>query len=56
MRGDDRKQTHLFHYLSLEERIPKDRPFRPMRRMVDQALEELSARFDRLHASRGRPR
>ncbi len=55
MRGDDRKQTHMFSYISLEERVPKDHPLRPMRRMVDQALEELSPRFDRLYASGGRP-
>ena len=55
MRGDDRKQTHMFSYISLEERVPKDHPLRRMRRMVDQALEELSPRFGRLYASGGRP-
>ena len=24
MRGDDRKQTHMFSYISLEERVPKE--------------------------------
>jgi len=55
MRGDDRQETKLFSYISLEQRVPEDHPLRPMRRMVDEALEELSSRFDALYASRGRP-
>jgi transposase len=55
MRGDDRQETKLFSYISLEQRVPADHPLRTMRRMVDEVLEELSPRFDALYASRGRP-
>src|SRR5688572_27817685 len=36
-------------------RIPKDHPLRPMREMVDRALEELSPRSDAVYAKTGRP-
>jgi transposase len=32
-----------------------DHPLRPLRKMVDEALAELSPRFNRLYAKRGRP-
>jgi transposase len=55
MRGDDRQETKLFSYISLEERVPKNHPLRDIRRMVDMALEDLSPRFEALYASGGRP-
>ena len=42
MRGDDTQQAEVFSYISPEARIPKDHPLRPIRRMVDEVLEELS--------------
>jgi transposase len=45
----------MFSYVSLEERIPEDHPLRPMRALVDEALKELSGRFEGLYASTGRP-
>lgn len=39
MRGDDRETGSMFSYRSLEDRIPRDHPLRPMRAMVDEALE-----------------
>ncbi len=54
MRGEDRQQQELFSYGSLEERVPRDHPLRPMRAMVDAALKEMSARFDAIYGEDGR--
>ena len=55
MRGDDRQQSDLFIYGSLEERVPKDHPLRPVRAMADIALEALSPSFAELYSKTGRP-
>lgn len=55
MRGDDRQQPDLFLYGTLEERIPKNHPLRPVRAMADAALEALSSRFDEMYSTNGRP-
>ena len=55
MRRDDRQQGAMFSYISPEQRVPKDHPLRPIREMVDEALSELSPRFDQLYARVGRP-
>lgn len=55
MRGEDRQQGAMFSYVSLEQRVPEDHPLRPIRAMVDQALVELSAAFERLYSRVGRP-
>jgi transposase len=55
MRGDDRFEQELFLYGSLEERVPQKHPLRPVRVMVDAALESMNARFDAMYAKAGRP-
>jgi len=45
----------MFSYVSLEERILSDHPLRPMRAMVDRALESMSAGFSHLYSTTGRP-
>jgi len=55
MRGDDQQQNGMFSYISAEQRVPPDHPLRALRKMVDEALAELSPRFSRLYAKRGRP-
>lgn len=45
----------MFSYVSPEQRVPKDHPLRPIRRMVDEALRELSPRFGGVYAKMGRP-
>ena len=55
MRGDDTQQAEVFSYISPEARIPRDHPLRPIRRMVDEVLRELSGKFAQLYASTGRP-
>jgi transposase len=55
MRGDDQQPGYLFSYVSAEARVPADHPLRPLRTMVDDALRRLSAKFERLYATTGRP-
>ena len=55
MRGDDHQDNELFLYGSLEERVPEKHPLRPVRVMVDAALESMSGRFDEMYAKAGRP-
>lgn len=55
MRGHDAQQGHMWSYLSPEQRVPPDHPLRPIRAMVDQALQDLSPRFALLYSHTGRP-
>jgi len=55
MRGDDVQQQARFSYLSLEARVPQDHPLRPIRKMVHQALAELSGELQARYAREGRP-
>jgi transposase len=55
MRGDEKQQESMFSYISLEQRVPADHPLRAIRKMVDQALAELSLHLESLYARRGRP-
>jgi transposase len=55
MRGEDQQQDGVFSYVSLEQRVPSQHPLRQIRRMVDEALGELSGRFEELYATTGRP-
>ena len=55
MRGEDIHQDYMFSYLSPEARVPKDHPLRPLRQMVNQALQELSRDFQAMYSSEGRP-
>jgi transposase len=55
MRGLDEQTGSLFSYVSCEARVPADHPLRLIRAVVDEALDVLSAEFDRLYARVGRP-
>src|SRR5438105_15366883 len=55
MRGDDQQQSGVFSYISAEQRVPQNHPLRPLRKMVDEVLVELSPRFTKMYAKRGRP-
>ena len=55
MRGEDRQQSHVFSYLSPEERVRPDHPLRAIREMVDVVLSQLSQSFDSMYAKVGRP-
>jgi transposase len=54
MRGADIQQNELFSYGSLEERVPETHPLRPIRSMVDEALKQMSSRFDEIYGDEGR--
>jgi transposase len=55
MRGEDQEQGGMWSYVSAERRVPVDHPLRPIRRMADTALRELSPLFESLYAKTGRP-
>lgn len=55
MRGEKDRQGSMFSYVNLESRIPKDHPIRTIRRIVDEALEELEPAFEEMYSDRGRP-
>ena len=55
MRGEDHQQSHVFSYLSPEERVRPDHPLRTIREMVDVVLSQLSRSFDTMYAKVGRP-
>ncbi len=55
MRGTDRKQSQLFSYVSLEERVPRKHPLRLMRKFTDRVLAGLSPQFEAIYAKQGRP-
>jgi transposase len=55
MRGTDQQQNHVFSYISPEQRVPRDHPLRPIRKMVDEILKELSPQFNKMYSKVGRP-
>lgn len=55
MRGTDQQQSHVFSYISPEQRVRKDHPLRPIRLMVDEILKQLSPQFHKMYAKVGRP-
>ncbi len=54
MRGEDIQQDELFSYGGLEDRLPANHPLRSIRAMADEALKELSGRFDEIYGDEGR--
>src|ERR1022692_2208480 len=55
MRGTDQQQSHVFSYISPEQRVRRDHPLRPIRTMVDEILKQLSPQFNKMYAKVGRP-
>src|SRR6476620_541046 len=55
MRGDDDQQEGMFSYISPEKRVPSDHPLRPLRKIVDEILKEMSPKFQKLYSKVGRP-
>src|SRR5215467_3088372 len=55
MRGFDHQQADMYSYLSPEARVRADHPLRTIRAMADRALASMSARFDAMYATTGRP-
>jgi transposase len=54
MRGNDSRQTTLFHFVEVEDRIPAAHPLRAVRTSACDILLTLSPRIDRLYARSGR--
>jgi len=54
LRGDEDGQEGFIVFESLEDRVSADHPLRPIRRMVDRALADMSPLFDSLYAEKGR--
>jgi len=55
MRGDDNQQEGIFSYISPEKRVPAEHPLRPVRKIVDEILKEMSPKFQKLYSDVGRP-
>lgn len=55
MRGEERKQENLFHYFSVESRVPESHPLRRIRTLCDEALSRMSDVFDAMYSETGRP-
>jgi transposase len=55
MRGDDLKQSAMFSYLTLAQRIPVDHPARQIRALIDRALERMDSALEKLYSDTGRP-
>jgi len=54
MRGADVSQPSLFITKTVEDFVPKEHPLRSIRKLVDQALDEMDGKFERLYADEGR--
>ncbi len=53
MRGSDQRTDSLFSYVSCEARVPENHPLRPIRAIVDEALEVMSPEFEGMYAKVG---
>ena len=55
MRGKVERQISMLSSLTPEQLVPQDHPIRHIKPIVDKALGELSATFNRMYADMGRP-
>ena len=55
MRGDDKQQSAMFSYVTMEQRIAPDHPMRRIRALADRALARMDAEFNQLYSEMGRP-
>ena len=55
MRGHVDPQSHLFSYVSIEDRIPADHPLRAIKAKADSVLASMNAAFEAMYAEGGRP-
>lgn len=54
MRGADDMQESLFTMSKLEDFVPVDHPLRPIRLLVNEALEQLNGLFNKIYSDTGR--
>jgi transposase len=55
VRSKDSQRSSMWTTLSPEEAVPADHPLRPIRKMVNEILAELSPEFSPLYSRHGRP-
>ncbi len=55
MRGGDKKMEGMFCYLSAESVVPADHPLRPIRKMAEDALQQMTSSFEKMYSHTGRP-
>lgn len=55
MRGAKKTQQSMLSLRTPEQRVPVKHPLRAIKKMADDALEAMSARFDEMYSSVGRP-
>lgn len=55
MRGADKSTRNLFSYVDIEELIPSNHPLRFMLAIVNDILDGMSAEFEAMYSSTGRP-
>jgi transposase len=55
MRGLQDKQTSMWAFVSIEERIPIEHPLRRIKKLADQQLVKLSGVFNQMYSQVGRP-
>jgi transposase len=55
MRGKSDSQAAMFFAISLEERVRRDHPLRPIKRVVDVILGEMAALMESAYSTTGRP-
>ena len=55
MKGNENNQQSMFSYISPEQRVPKDHPLRPIRKMVGLALSNMQEWFSQIYSHTGRP-
>jgi transposase len=55
MRGGDDRQSGMFSYVRLDQRVPEDHPARVIGTMVDRALKRMDVELWQLYSAAGRP-
>jgi hypothetical protein len=53
MRGEEQKQTAMYSYVTLAQRIPAEHPARAIRVLVDRALARMDAQLEQLYSTTG---
>lgn len=51
MRRTEEVQDAMFSYISAEQRVPKDHPLRPIRRIMDEVLKRLPPEFEQMYST-----
>lgn len=55
MRGSDERQSSMFSYVGMEDRVPANHPLRSLLAMTQQALAAIRPTLDAMYAQTGRP-